>query len=610
MKYGHMCIRFFACWVLIWFLGGCGSPRSSTDNATNAASETGGRADGVSASAAAAGSGVGKSLVEGVVASAGPFAFASMCAGSGINFVQVSGDSQEKPFPAANGTGCGLLDVDLDGHLDVFFANGAAFPLSETQPGPWDRLYRNAGGWKFTEITELAGIGEPGYSCGVAAGDVDSDGFPDLYVTRYGRNLLYRNLGDGTFEECGEAWGAADSGWGTSAAILDANHDGLADIYVCNYGIWTWETNQFCGDEGRKIRMFCSPRHVAPQADALLVNTGEGFVNQLELFGSAPEPGRGQGVIAGDFDGDGLTDIYVANDIHPNFLLMNSGSGFEELGEASGTAFDHLGQAQAGMGLATADVEGDGRFEILVTNYQNEHNALYLNLGERTFLEAGLQRIPEGSMPWVGWGALLADFDLDGQSDLMVTNGHTDDNLAELGKEGDYLQPPGLWKNEGGSFRMAGGAGPYFAARHCGRGLAGGDLDGDGDVDAVVCHQDAAPELLRNDSPSGDGFEPLIVRLIGIRGLRDVVGATAVLEEGSGNEVRRQWEQVYGGGSYASASERRLRFVRRAGGTGARLRIRWPGGEETVLEDLPAGRMCSIVQGEQAGAAPRVIVGN
>ena len=608
MKYRGVNWRFLFGVLLTCSVVGCGG----TDSGGGSIGATGGADVGVEPVESVQSVGLESSLVsesaQGAVAGAVPFAFASMYASSGIDFVQESGDSKAKPFPAANGTGCGLLDVDLDGHLDVYFANGAEFPLSDQQPGPWDRLYRSVGGWKFAEITGVAGIGEPGYSCGVAAGDVDSDGFADLYVTRYGRNLLYRNLGDGTFEECGEIWGAADGGWGTSAAILDANQDGLADVYVCNYGVWTWETNPFCGDEGRQIRMFCSPRHVAPQADVLLVNTGEGFVNRLEDLGAARDPGRGQGVLAGDFDGDGLTDLYVANDIHPNFLLMNSGRGFEELGEASGTAFDHLGQAQAGMGLAVADVEGDGRFEIFVTNYQNEHNALYLNLGERTFLEAGLQRIPEGSMPWVGWGALLADFDLDGQSDLMVTNGHTDNNLAELGKEGDYLQPPGLWKNEGGSFKLAGGAGAYFAARHCGRGLAGGDIDSDGDTDVVVCHQDAAPELLRNDSPGDNNFEPLTVRLIGIRGLRDVVGATAVLEEGSGEGVRRQWEQLYGGGSYASASERRLRFVRRVGGAKVRLRIRWPGGEESVLEDLPAGRMYSIVQGQEAGAAPRVIV--
>ncbi|MFM7058279.1 MAG: FG-GAP repeat domain-containing protein [Planctomycetota bacterium] len=533
----------------------------------------------------------------------GPFRFASMNADAGIDFVQTSGDSADKPFPAANGTGCGVVDVDLDGHPDVYFANGATFPLNPQQPGPWDRLYRNRGHWKWTDITAVAGIGSPGYSCGIATGDVDSDGFPDVYVTRYGRNQLYRNLGDGTYEELAAELGADDDGWATSAAIFDANHDGLADIYVCNYGQWTFETSQYCGDKTRNLRMFCSPRHVPPQPDVLLVNNGQGFTDQLQQLGASVAPGRGQGVLAGDFDGDALTDLYVANDIHPNFLLINSNNGFREIGEASGIAFDHLGQAQAGMGLAASDVDSDGRFELFVTNYQNEHNALYLNLGDQAFLEAGLTRIPEGSMPWVGWGNAFADFDLDGRADLIVTNGHTDNNLAEFGKEGDYLQPPGLWKNTGGTFQLAPGAGPYFTARHCGRGLASADLDGDTDTDVVVCHQDAPPELLRNDTPpSSSQLQPLMLRLIGTRVLRDPTGAVGVLQEPD----RTQTEQIFAGGSYASASDRRLLFVRHSPDSATRLTIRWPGGEESVIENLPPGQRFTIVQNANPEAAPRV----
>lgn len=587
----HLAACLFCCCLLIT---GCGRPDSNSGAPAPAAASPPSAPAASPAPAAAQ-----------PAATPGPFRFASMSQSAGINFVQTSGDSADKPFPAANGTGCGVLDVDLDGRTDVYFANGATFPLNPQQPGPWDRLYRNLGEWKFTDITAVAGIGSPGYSCGIATGDVDSDGFPDLYVTRYGRNQLYRNLGDGTFEEIAAALGADDDGWATSAAILDADHDGLSDIYVCNYGQWTFETSQYCGDKTRNLRMFCSPRHVPPQPDVLLVNNGEGFTNQLQQLGAGGVVGRGQGVLAGDFDGDAFTDLYVANDIHPNFLFINQGSGFEEIGEASGTAFDHLGQAQAGMGLAASDVDGDGRFELFVTNYQNEHNALYLNLGDRAFLEAGLARIPEGSMPWVGWGNAFADFDHDGLADLIVTNGHTDNNLADFGKEGDYLQPPGLWKNMGGSFQPATGAGPYFAARHCGRGLATADLDGDADADVVICHQDAAPELLRNDtSPSSNQLQPLVLRLIGTRVLRDVVGAVGVLQEGD----RVQTEQIFGGGSYASASDRRLQFVRHTSDSAAKLRIRWPGGEESLIQNLPAGQRFTIVQNAQPGAAPHVFV--
>jgi hypothetical protein len=238
----------------------------------------------------------------------------------------------------------------------------------------------------------------------VAVGDYDNDGFADVYLTRYGANLFYRNLGDGTFEECAATCGVADEHWGTSATFVDYNEDGYSDLYVCNYGKWTWETSQFCGDPERGIRMFCSPTHVQPEDDVLFANNGDGtFRDASAEAGIRVSPGRGQGVIAGDFDGDSHVDLYVANDIHPNFLFLNRGGKFVESAEASGTALDHLGQAQAGMGLAAADVNADGRVDLFVTNYQNEHNALYLNLSGDTFLESGLSRIPEGSLPWVGW---------------------------------------------------------------------------------------------------------------------------------------------------------------------------------------------------------------
>lgn len=534
----------------------------------------------------------------------GPFQFASMRQQSGIDFLQTSGNSGDKPFPAANGTGCGIIDVDLDGQPDLYFANGAAFPLSSDTVGPWDRLYRNLGQWTFHDISEVAGIGAPGYSCGIAVSDINSDGFPDLYVTRYGRNHLYVSQGDGTFEESATAFGIADEHWGTSAAFGDFNHDGLADLYVCNYGKWTWETSQFCGDRARNIRMFCSPTHVPPEKDVLYENSGDGTFRDIsEASGIQSVSGRGQGVIVADIDADGRMDIYVANDIHPNFLFANMGGRFQESGEQSGTAFDHVGQAQAGMGLAIADVDANGTLDLFVTNYQNEHNALYNNLGGSTFLETGLTAIPEGSLPWVGWGTAFADFDLDGWSDLIVTNGHTDDNLAELGREGQYAQPPGLWKNTAGQFQLVIHAGSYFQQQHVGRGLAVADMDSDGDPDVIISHQDSQPELLRNDSCTEQGLKQgLSVRLIGRNSHRDAV-ATSVTAQADGQQ---RTFVIYGGGSYASASDRRM-IIGMPGNQPLSLAIRWPDGTESQIKDLPRGGHFIIVQGDGPNPAVRVM---
>lgn len=536
--------------------------------------------------------------------SGGVFTFASMREQSGIDFLQRSGNSPAKPFPAANGTGCAALDVDMDGRVDVCFANGAEFPLRADAAGPYDRLFRNLGDWRFGDISQVAGIGQAGYSCGLAVGDVDSDGFPDLYITRYGRNLLYRNLGDGTFSESAVSFGVADEHWGTSAAFGDVNHDGLLDLYVCNYGQWTWETSQYCGDEARGIRMFCSPTHVPPEADVLYENAGDGTYRDIsESAGIRGVTGRGQGVLMADVDGDGWTDIYVANDIHPNFLFAGSETGFQEIGEQSGTAFDHVGQAQAGMGLAIADVDGSGTLDLFVTNYQNEHNALYTNLGQRTFLETGLTTIPEGSLPWVGWGTSFVDFDLDGWQDLIVTNGHTDDNLADLGREGQYQQPAGLWKNAGGQFQLVSAAGPYFRQQHVGRGLATADLDSDGDGDVIISHQDAQPELLRNDScPTEVLARRIDLRLIGRQANRDAVAALVTVESGD----QKRLLTVYGGGSYASAADRRL-LIGMPGDDEVTLTIRWPDGVETVTRQLPRGERLIIVQEQPGASAVRVL---
>ncbi len=529
-----------------------------------------------------------------------PIHFTSMVQDSGIDFQHVSGNSPEKAFPAANGSGLASLDYDMDGLYDMYFGNGTTFPIDPLRSSPGDQLYRNRDDWKFRNATDVSGIVNPSYTAGVECGDFNNDGFPDIYVTSVGKNQLYLNLGDGTFEDISAASGTDDPQWATSAAFLDFDSDGLLDLYICSYAEWSLEHNTFCGDPVRKIRMYCSPTMVRPEPDVLFRNQGDGtFLNVSETTGIRVRSGRGQGVIAADLNGDRKIDLYVSNDINQNFLLLGDGKGqFQEAGELSGTAYDHLGKSQAGMGLALGDFDRNGKVDLFVTNYSKEHNALYENLGNGVFVETGTTRIPEGSLPYVGWGTSLSDFDLDGWMDLIVTNGHTDDNLAELGKEGEYLQQPGLWRNEAGRFRLlTPQGGIYFQELHNGRGLVSSDLDNDGDLDVAVGHQEGQPALLKNDSLDDPGNQSLRIRLIGNSDNRDAIGAMVEVESAERPLIRC----VCGGGSYASTSDRRVVFGLEQSAV-VNLRISWPDGTQRVATGLKAGNCYSILQ-EHLGKA-------
>ena len=530
----------------------------------------------------------------------GPIHFISMIQNSGIDFLHVSGDSAEKSFPAANGSGIASLDYDMDGQYDLYFGNGTAFPIDPLRLSPADQLYRNLGNWKFRNATSDTGIINPAYTAGVECGDFNNDGFPDICLTSVGKNQLYLNLGDGTFQDVSAASGTDDSRWATSAAFLDFDNDGFLDLYVCNYAEWSFTENPFCGDPVRHIRMYCSPTMVRPEPDLLFRNQADGtFLDVSETTGIRVRNGRGQGVIAADFNEDHNTDLYVSNDINQNFLLLNDGRGhFAETGELSGTAYDHLGRSQAGMGLALGDIDRNEKVDLFVTNYAKEHNALYENLGQGIFIETGTTRIPEGSLPYVGWGTSLTDFDLDGWLDLIVTNGHTDDNLAELGKEGEYVQPPGLWKNEAGRFRlMTPQGGSYFKGLHNGRGLVTCDLDNDGDMDVVIGHQEGQPALLRNDSLDDPKTQSLQIRLIGNPDNRDAIGALIKVVSAD----RPQLRMVFGGGSYASTSDRRAVFAVEYDAV-ANFLIDWPDGTQTLAVGLKTGVDYCILQNHSGEA--------
>lgn len=524
------------------------------------------------------------------------FQFTSVLADSGIDFRHESGDSSLKAFPAANGSGIGVLDLDRDGLRDLLFLTNNLFEPGSV--GNSNRCYRNRGAMHFTDVTLQSGLGFVGYSAGVAVGDFNSDGFSDLYLSCYGEDLLYENCGDGTFQNISHTSGAINPLWGTSAAFIDIDGDGLLDLYSGNYAKWSPEENAFCGDQKKHVRMYCSPKSVVPERDVLYRNAGDGtFVDVSQESGILAAVGRTQGVLVLDLNDDGRTDLYVTNDLNPNTLWINQGNGqFMDQANTLGVAYDFRGAAQAGMGVTSADANRDGRFDLFVTNYEGEHNAYYEQDAAGYFSENSHPRgLAAASLPWIGWGTMLADFDLDGWADIFVLNGHTDNNLHDLGREGQYAQPPLFWRNERGQFQQVTPKdSPFFEQGHPGRGLAIADVDNDLDWDVLCNHQDLPPELLRNDSSRSSASTVLQLQLIGTELNRDAIGAKVRCQVGDRTIV----EQVIGGGSYLCASDTRLVLVipKSEVSTPRKLEIQWGQNHRTEVE-LPATSGQGIVRG-------------
>ncbi|MBM4092968.1 MAG: CRTAC1 family protein, partial [Planctomycetes bacterium] len=510
---------------------------------------------------------------------------------------------------SANGSGLAALDYDLDGLYDLVFLTGVAFPVDLASEAHRNRLYRNLGGWRFEDVTDRCGLEHIGYSHGVAVGDYDNDGFPDVYVACYGANCLFHNQGDGTFRRVEQQAGVADERWGASSCFLDYNSDGLLDLYVCNYAKWSLETNPYCGDPQRGVRLFCSPSAVEPELDILYRNEGDGTFRDVSgASGIDARLGRAMGVVAAHFNEDEWIDLYVTNDQNANSLFLSDGDGrYRDMSEISGTAYNYLGHVVSSMGVDAADTRRNGLFDLLVTDFQDEFNLLFANGGGGMFQDLSERSgVGPASVQFVSWGIMFADFDLDGWPDAIVTNGHVDDDRQQMGEATALQLLPLFYHNVQGRFTaLREPLGPYFHTRHQGRGLTVADLDNDGDQDVAFNHRDEAAAVLRNDRgyPQSGPRRSVVLRFVGTRSNRDAVGTVVTMRAGQFTRT----EQIMGGGGYQSARDLRQFFAVRAEETEWHVEIRWPSGQRSTLSGIEPGGAYTVIEPVDARAAPRVV---
>ncbi|MDG2149398.1 MAG: FG-GAP-like repeat-containing protein [Planctomycetota bacterium] len=498
-----------------------------------------------------------------------------------------SGGERADTILEVNGGGMALFDADGDGDQDVLLVSPGAYPESGAVVGGTNRLYRNEGGWAFTDVTAGSGVDVPFWCNGVAVGDFDSDGRRDLYLTCHGPNVLLRNLGDMQFEVVPDAAGASGgTAWSTSAVFTDLDRDGDPDLYVANYLTLDPSSPPFHGKDGmtcawKGMPVICGPQGLQPQADLYFRNEGGLFAEASMAQGFEAKPGFGLGVIDGDFNEDGWPDLYVSNDSTPNFLFLSDGEGgVQERGLLSGAALSSRGREQAGMGLAAGDLTGNQHEDLLVTNFSMEPNALYLNDGQAHFEDdSDPSGIGGSSRKRLGWGAAFVDVDLDGDLDVITANGHVYYQADEPGTDTSYAQPDSLWLNEGsGSFRVAAWPGEEPAVS---RALATGDLDDDGLTDLVIARRSGAPAVWRG---LGAGGQTLQLSLLGPAGNPDAVGAKVQFTDASGV---RTWHVRASAGFQASADPRPV-FAWRGPG---QLRVQTLEGKQIEREILEPGRV-------------------
>ena len=528
--------------------------------------------------------------------------FADITARSRITFKNEASLTSQKYLPESMCGGVAMLDYDGDGWLDLFFVNGAALedPMppgkqpDKSDPRYWNRLYHNNHDGTFTDVTEKAGLRGHSYGMGVAVGDYDNDGRPDIYVTNLGRNILYHNNGDGSFSDVTEKAGVAGAGWSTSACWVDYDRDGRLDLIVARYLDWDFATNIWCGARKPGYRAYCHPDQFKAVSHLVFHNNGDGSFNDVsKKCGIAMSPGKGLGVAMNDFDVDGWPDILIANDSFPQQLFRNNRDGtFTEVGLKSGLAYDEDGNTFAGMGLDFADYDNDGLPDVFIDALGSQKYALFHNV------KAGFEYVtqPTGvggiSLQHSGWGTKFFDYDNDGWKDLFVGQGHVMDNIELTQPTLRHLEPFLLMRNVSGKFQdVTRQSGDAMIEPRAARGVAFGDLDNDGFIDVAVNCNNRPAVILRNQGANGNHW--LLIDTTGSTSNRDGIGARIRLVGESGLE---QFAMVSSASSYLSANDKRVHFGLGQDRRARLLEIHWLSGIVQKLEGVAADQILKVTE--------------
>ena len=529
----------------------------------------------------------------------GPIRFEEIAQRAGLKYITANGNTENKNQPQTMVAGVALFDYDGDGYLDVYLVGGGAIPsLKKETPAYWNRLFHNNHDGTFSDVTEKAGLAGAGYGSGVAIGDYDNDGRPDVFLANVTGNQLFHNNGDGTFTDVtvkAGVGGALLNGkkmWSVGAGWFDYNNDGLLDLFVVNYCVWEVNKDPYCRvREG--VRAYCHPKNYASLHNTIYRNNGDGtFTDVSNELGIAQQFGKGMSVTFADYDGDGYLDAFVANDTTQNFLFHNlKGKKFEEVALPAGVGYAPDGVARSGMGADFRDVNNDGNPDIWHTAVENEGFPLWINHGNGEFEDATMASGLRKTNDMSGWGAGMADFDNDGWKDLFVARANVMDNITLQNPGRRYPEPNTIFRNLGnGKFEdVSALAGPDFQVEAAHRGVAFGDLDNDGRVDVVVSVLNGPAELFHNITENGNHW--ILLKLVGTKSNRTGIGAQIHITTEDG---KQQWNEVTTAVGYASASDSRVHFGLGKNEKIKEIEIRWPSGIKQVLKDVASDRILTI----------------